>query len=88
MQSKLSFLKNGFKRLHPVDILVRREHNLYFLWDRFKHISDSQYLEIITTSKEIMSFHDHGVVVFRFGFDRNYSPRSTALSYFLVKGGS
>ena len=88
MQSKLSFLRNGFKRLHPVDILVRREHNLCFLWDCFKHIGDSQYLEIITTSKEIMSFHDHGVVVFRFGFDRNDLSRNTALSYFLVKGGS
>ena len=63
------------------------EHNLYFLWDRFKHIGDSQFLEIVTTSKEIMPFHDHGVVVFRFDFDRSDSSSSTTLSYFLVEGG-
>ena len=70
-----------------VNILVRCKHNLYFLWNRFKHIGDSQYLEIVTTSKEIMSFHDHGVVVFRFGRSRNESSRNTTLSYRLVKGG-
>ena len=47
------------------------EHNLHFLWDRFKHIGDSQFLEIPTASKEIMSFHDHGVVVFRFAHSHN-----------------
>ena len=49
-----------------VNIPVCCEHNLYFLWDRFKHIGDSRFLEIVTTSKEMMSFHDHGVVVFWF----------------------
>ena len=86
--SKLRFsFKNGFKRLHPVNTLVRCEHNLYFLWNHFKHIGDSQYLEIVTASKEIMSFHDHGVVVFRFGRSHNESTRNTALSYPLVKRG-
>ena len=75
--------ENGFKRLHPVDVLVRREHDLYFLWDRFKHIGDSMYLEIVTTLKEIMSFHDHGVVVFRFARSGNQSTCNTALSIFL-----
>ena len=66
---------------------MRCEHNLYFLWDRFKHIGDSQFLEIVTTSKEIMSFHDYGAVVFRFGRSRNDLSRNTALSYLLVKRG-
>ena len=57
--------------IHAVDIFVRCEHNLYFIWGRFKHIGDCQYLEIFTTSKEIMSFHDHGVVVFRSVRSRN-----------------
>ena len=65
-------------------MLVRCKHNLYFLWDHFKHIGDTQFLEVFTTSKEIMSFHDHGVVVFRFGGSRNESTSNTALSYLLV----
>ena len=64
--SGLHIVRNGFKRLHPVNTVVRGEHNLYFLWGRFKHIGDSQFLEIVTTSKKIMSFYDHGVVVFLF----------------------
>ena len=63
--------QNGFNRLHPVTILMRSEHNLYFVWDHFKYIGDSQFLELVTTSEEIMSFHDHGVVVFRFGRSRD-----------------
>ena len=66
---------------------MRCEHNLYFYWNRFKHIGDSQFLEIVTTSKEIMSFHDHGVVVFRFGRSRNDPFRNTILSYIMVNGG-
>ena len=46
---------------------MRFEHNLYIVGDHFKHIGDSQYLEIVTTAEEIMPFHDHGVVVCRFG---------------------
>jgi hypothetical protein len=65
--------EDGFKSLHPVNILVRREHNLYFLWNSFKHIGDSQSFEMLTTSKEIMQFHDHGVVVFRFANGHNES---------------
>ena len=63
------------------------EHNFYFLWDRFKHIGDSQFLEIVTASKEIMLFHDHGVVVFRFPDSRDKSFSNIDLSYFLVKRG-
>ena len=80
--------QNVFKHLHAVNILVRCEHILYFLWDRFKHIGYSHFLEIVTTSKKFIPFHDHGVVVFRLGRCRNESSRNTDLSYFLVKGGS
>ena len=66
---------------------MRCEHNLHFLWDHFEHIGDNQFLEIVTASKEIMSFHDHGVVVFRFDLSRNQSFGNTALSYLLVKRG-
>ena len=47
----------------------------------------SQFLEIVATSKQIMSFHDHGVVVFRFSRVHNESCRNTDLSYPLVKRG-
>ena len=44
-------------------------------------------MEIITTSKEIMSFHDHGVVVLRFGHNGNELSGNILLSYLLVEGG-
>ena len=66
---------------------MRCEHNLYFLWNNFKHIGDCEFLEINTTPKEIMSFHDISVVVFRFGLRRNESSGDTGLSYILAKGG-
>ena len=88
LTSLVDFLfQNAAKLLHPVNILVRRKPNLYIHWDRFKHIGDSQFLEIVTTSKEIISFHDHGVVVLRFGRSRNESSRNIALYYLLVKRG-
>ena len=65
---------------------MRCEHILYILWDRFKHIGDNQFLEIVTTSKEIMPFHDNSVVVFRSVCSRNESFRNVSLYYLLVKG--
>ena len=73
--------------LHPINILVRYERNLKFLWNLFKHIGDSQFLEIVTTSKEIMSFHDNGVVVFRFCRGCNEQFSNIVLPFFLVKEG-
>ncbi len=55
---------DGFKRLHPTDILVHCEYSFHFLRDNFKHIGHSQSFEVATTTKEIMQFHDLGVVVF------------------------
>jgi hypothetical protein len=81
------FSKNGFERFHPVNILVRCEYHLYYLWQCFKHNGDSQFLEIFSTSKEVMSPYDHGVVVFRFGLSCNESCRIIALPYLLVDGG-
>ena len=66
---------------------MRFEHNLYFFWDLLKHIGDRLYIEIVTTSKEIMSFHDYGVVVFRFDCSNNETPSIIAFCYLLVKGG-
>ena len=63
------------------------QHDLYFPWDRFKHICDSQFLEIIDTSRETMPFHDHGVVVCRYSHSPNELSEIFYLSYLLVKGG-
>ena len=84
--SNFVLVKNGFERLYPFDILVRCKHNLHFLWYHFKHIGHCKFLEINTTPKEIMSFHDLSVVVFRFGLSRNESSGDTGLSYILAKG--
>ena len=66
---------------------MRFEHSLYFLWDRFEYISNSQCFEIVTTPKEIMSLHDHGVIVFRFDHSNSEPSSNIALSYLLVNGG-
>ena len=71
----------------PIQLIFLCVINIIFLWGFFKHIGDSQFLEIVTTSKEIMSFYDHGVVVFRFGLSRNDLFRNTGLPYLLVKEG-
>ena len=42
--------------MHPVDILVRCEHNLYILWDRFKHIGYNQYLKSSQLRKKLCHF--------------------------------
>ena len=64
---------------------MRCENNLHFLWDRVKHIGDSLFLEIITSSKAAASLYDHGIVVFLFGGSRNKISSNTALSYLLPK---
>ena len=86
LTSLVDFLfQNATWLSHPVNIFVRRKPNLYIHWDRFKRIGDSQFFEVITTSKEIMSFHDHGVVVLRFGRSRNELSGNIALYYLFVK---
>ena len=79
----LSF-DDGFRRLHPTDILVHCEYSFHFLWDNFKHAGHSQFFEVVTTTKEIMLFHDLGVVVFRFHDGYNKSSSNCGLSGGLV----
>ena len=55
--------QDGFKTPHSYDILVGSQHNLLFHWSGFQRNGDNHYLEIDATWKEIMPFHDHGVVV-------------------------
>ena len=41
--------------------------------------------KLVTTSKKVMSFHDHDVVVFGFGRSCNELSRNTVLFYLLLK---
>ena len=66
---------------------MRCAHNLYILQGHFKHIGDCDFFEIVTTSKKIMSVHDHGVVVFRFGRSRSEPSWVIDPCYLLVKRG-
>ena len=79
----LSF-DDGFRRLHPTDILVHCEYSFHFRWDNFKHVGHSQFFEVFTTTKEIMLFHDLGVVVFRYRGGYNKSSVTCGLSGRLV----
>jgi hypothetical protein len=63
---------------------VRCEPNLRFLRSSFKHIGDSQFFEVVTTSEESMQFDDHGVVLCRFLGGCNNSSRIRALHDVLV----
>ena len=72
LKFKVSFkFEDGFQNLRADNILVRSQHNFLFLWSGFKHIGDNHNFEIDATSKEIMPFHDHGVVVLRLADGRN-----------------
>jgi hypothetical protein len=71
----------------PVNISVRSEYCLHLLWNNFKHIGGREFFEIVKTSKEIMSFHDYSVAVFRFPGADNDSSCISALSGFLVDWG-
>ena len=65
---------DGFRRLHPTDILVHCEYSFHVLWDNFKHVGHIEFFEVVTTTKEIMLFHDLGVVVLRFpgGYNKSF----------------
>jgi hypothetical protein len=47
----LSF-EDGFKSLHPVNIFMRCERNVYLFRNNFKHIGDRQFLEILGESSK------------------------------------
>jgi hypothetical protein len=44
--------EDGFKSLHPDNIFVRCERNVYLRRNNFKHIGDRQLLEILGISSK------------------------------------
>jgi hypothetical protein len=58
--------RNGVCLFYQPDIHICCERVLLFLGNMFKFLGNTQFLEICTTSKEIMLFHDHGFVLLRF----------------------
>ena len=59
-------LEDGILLFDQPDIHICCERILLFLRNMFKFLGHTQFLEICTTSKEIMLFHDHGFVLLRF----------------------
>jgi hypothetical protein len=64
-------LEDGILSFYQPDIHICSERILLFLGNMFKFLGHTQFLEIHTTSKEIMLFHDNGFVLLRFAFDFN-----------------
>jgi hypothetical protein len=58
-------VEDGILLLYPPDIHICCERIL-FLRNMFKFLGHTQFLEVCTTSKEIMWFHDNGFVLLRF----------------------
>jgi hypothetical protein len=61
-------LQDGIHLFHQPDIHIRLKRILLFLWYMFKLHRYNQFLEISAASKEIVSFHDNGVVLLRLAF--------------------
>ena len=59
-------LKDGVLLFYQPHIHICCERILLFLGNMFKFLGHTQFLEIRTTSKEIMLFHDNGFVLLRF----------------------
>ena len=59
-------LEEGILLFDQPDIHICCEHILLFLRNMFKFLGHTQFLEVCTTSKEIVLFHDHGFVLLRF----------------------
>ena len=64
-------LEYGIYLFYQPHIHICCERILLFLGNMFKFHGHTQFLEVCTTSKEIMLFHDNGFVLLRFayGFD-------------------
>jgi hypothetical protein len=58
--------RNGVCLFYQPDIHIYCKRVLLFLGNMFKFFGNTQFLEVCTTSKEIMLFHDNGFVLFRF----------------------
>jgi hypothetical protein len=52
-----------------------------------KFLGHTQFLEVCTTSKEIMLFHDNGFVLLRFAYGFNYNnPLMTLIAMSWLTG--
>jgi hypothetical protein len=58
--------EDGILLFYQPDIHICCECILLFLRNMFKFLGHTQFLEIRTTSEEIVLFHDNGFVLFRF----------------------
>ena len=70
-KSKLNSFEDGCKHLHAINILVRSHRTFFLLRIVSKHVGNNHYLEIDASSKEIMSLHDHGIVLLRLAGERS-----------------
>jgi hypothetical protein len=59
-------LVDGILLFYQLHLHICCECILLFLRNMFKFLGHTQFLEVYTASKEIMLFHDHGFVLFRF----------------------
>ena len=59
-------LEDGILLFYQPHIHICCERILLFLGNMFKFLGHTQFLEVCTTPKEIMLFHDHGFVLLRF----------------------
>jgi hypothetical protein len=64
LQKKL--LEDGIYLFYQPHIHICCQRILLFLRNMFKFLGHTQFLEVCTTSKEIMLFHDNGFVLLRF----------------------
>ena len=64
----VSFKKNGFKHFDPFDIPAHCQHILYFLWGRFKHVSD---IEGVWKSSQLQKKLCHFMIVVLWCVDLN-----------------
>jgi hypothetical protein len=63
--------EDGIYLFYQPHIYICCERILLFLRNMFKFLGNTQFLEVCTTSKEIMLFHDNGFVLLRFAYGFN-----------------
>jgi hypothetical protein len=61
-------LEDGILLFYQPDIHICCERIVLVLGNMFKFLGHTQLLEVCTTSKENILFHDNGFVVFRFAY--------------------
>ena len=65
-------LEDGILSFYQPHIHICCERIILFLRNMFKFVGHTQFLEIRTTTKEIMLFHDNGFVLLRFACSFNW----------------